>query len=65
LNNRNMYRLSYGVHVSPVQRRSARPRGAMPQGARPQVARPRGSHARRGSARGQYDFAPHGGGFGF
>jgi hypothetical protein len=40
----------------------------MPQGARPQVARPHGGNgarAQRGSSRGQYDFEPHGGGFGF
>jgi hypothetical protein len=40
----------------------------MPQGARPPVARPhggRGGHARRGLGRGQYDFEPRGGGFGF
>ena len=55
-----MYRLPHGVHVSPVQRHSARPRGAMPQGARPQVVTPCGGHARRGSGRGQYDFEPHG-----
>jgi hypothetical protein len=42
LNNRNMYCPPHGVHVPPVQRRSARPRGAMPQCARPQVVRPRG-----------------------
>jgi hypothetical protein len=58
----------HGVHVSPIQRRSARPRGAMPQGARPHVVRPRGSHggrAQRGLVHGQYDFGPHGGGFRF
>ena len=63
LNNRNMYRPPHGVHVPPVQRRSARPRGAMPQGARPQLARPRGGRARRGSGHDQYDFEPRGGGF--
>jgi hypothetical protein len=51
LNNRNMCHPPHGVHVPPVQRRSARPRSAMPQGARPQVARPRGGRARRGSCR--------------
>jgi hypothetical protein len=45
LNNRNMYRPPHGIHVPPIQRRSARPRGAIPQGARPQVARPRGGRA--------------------
>jgi len=56
LNNRDMFHPSYGVHVPPVQRHSARPRGAMPQGARPQPTRPRGGRARRSSGCGQYDF---------
>jgi hypothetical protein len=35
LNNQNIYRLPHGVHVPPIQRRSARSRGAMLQGDRP------------------------------
>jgi hypothetical protein len=58
-----MYCLPHGVHVSPVQKRNARPRGAMPQGARPQVVRPRGGRAQHGSGRDQDDFRPRGSGF--
>jgi len=58
-----MYRLPHGIHVPPVQRRSAMSKGAMPQGARPQVARPLNGYARRGSGHDQYDFGPHSSGF--
>lgn len=58
----NVHRPSHGMHGSPTQRHTTRPRGARPQGARPQFVRPRDGRARRGPSRSQYESRSRGSG---